>query len=154
METEGAGALPLGRRPLLQAALAAVATLVWPLRARAQSGPKGYALLIGNTSYNPAEENLPPAEKCIRDLDSQLRRFGFDVFTFHDVPVAVVQAEVAKLQRAVAANPAAPAVFYFVGHGFQSNAENFLVPAGSDLTLCRRSSRRPASRSSARSSAS
>ena len=49
------------------------------------------------------------------------------------MPVAVVQAEVAKLQRAVAANPAAPAVFYFVGHGFQSNAENFLVPAGSDL---------------------
>jgi hypothetical protein len=130
---DDAGAAPLGRRPLLQAALGAVGALAWPLRARAQPSPKGYALLIGNTSYNPAEENLPPAEKCIRDLEPQLKRFGFEVASFHDVPVAQVQSEVAKLQRAVAANPAAPAVFYFVGHGFQSNAENFLVPAGSDL---------------------
>jgi uncharacterized caspase-like protein len=121
------------RRRLLQSLCAAWAATVWPLRARGQPAAKGYALLVGNTSYNPTEENLPPAEKCIRDLEPQLRRFGFDVFTFHDAPVAQVQTEVVKLQRAVAANPAMPAVFYFVGHGFQSNAENFLVPAGSDL---------------------
>ena len=99
----------------------------------AEPDPKGIALLVGNTSYKPAEENLPPAEKCIRDLEVQLKRFGFEVASFHDLPVADVRAEVTKLQRAVAANPGAPAVFYFVGHGFQSNAENFLVPAGSDL---------------------
>ena len=29
----------------------------------------GYALLVGNTSYNPREENLPPALKCVRDLE-------------------------------------------------------------------------------------
>lgn len=121
------------RRRLLQSAAVALAALAWPLRAPAQTTPKGYALLIGNTSYNPAEENLPPAEKCLHDLEPQLRRFGFEVVSFHDVPVAKVQAEVTKLQRAVAANPGMPAVFYFVGHGFQSNAENFLVPAGSDL---------------------
>jgi hypothetical protein len=117
----------------MQSAAVALAALPWPLRALAQAPPKGYALLIGNTSYNPAEENLPPAEKCLRDLEQQLRRFGFEAVSFHDVPVAKVQAEVTKLQRTVAANPGMPAVFYFVGHGFQSNAENFLVPAGSDL---------------------
>jgi hypothetical protein len=122
-----------GRRPALKAALVASAALAWPLALRAQAAGKGYALLVGNTSYNPAEENLPPAEKCIRDLEAQLKRFGFDVVSFHDVPIAQVQSEIAKLQRAVAANPSMPAVFYFVGHGFQSNAENFLVPAGSDL---------------------
>jgi hypothetical protein len=120
------------RRRLLQS-VPAIAALVWPLRAPAQEPPKGYALLIGNTAYFPAEENLPPAEKCLRDLEPQLRRFGFEVVSFHDVPVAKVQAEVTKLQRAVASNPGMPAVFYFVGHGFQSNAENFLIPAGSDL---------------------
>ena len=123
----------LGRRRLLQATLAAGSALAWPATSRAQGAPKGYALLVGNTSYNPAEENLPPAEKCLRDLDVQLKRFGFEVASFHDVPVAQVKSEIARLQQAVAANPDMPAVFYFVGHGFQSNAENFLVPAGSDL---------------------
>ena len=132
MAAEGTVASALGRRSLLQAALAFLSACAFPLAARAQAAGKGYALLVGNTSYNPAEENLPPAEKCLRDLESQLKRFGFEVVTFHDVPVAQVQAEVAKLQRAVAADPQMPAVFYFVGHGFQSNAENFLVPAGSD----------------------
>jgi hypothetical protein len=123
----------LGRRRLLQASLAAGTALAWPAASQAQAAARGYALLVGNTSYNPAEENLPPAEKCIRDLEVQLKRFGFEVASFHDAPVAQVQAEVAKLQRAVNANPGAPSVFYFVGHGFQSNAENFLVPAGGDL---------------------
>ncbi|MGZ5238470.1 MAG: caspase family protein [Caldimonas sp.] len=90
-------------------------------------------MLVGNTTYNPREENLPPALKCIRDLESRLQRFGFEVAVLHDAPIAQVQSEVAKIQRAVAARPDVPAVFYFVGHGFQSNAENFLVPAGSDL---------------------
>ncbi|MDQ2927250.1 MAG: caspase family protein [Caldimonas sp.] len=122
-----------GRRGLLQSALAFLSVLALPSALRAQTARKGYALLVGNTSYDPAEEDLPPAEKCIRDLETQLRRFGFEVVTFHDVPVAQVQTEVNKMQRAVAADPGMPAVFYFVGHGFQSNAENFLVPAGSDL---------------------
>jgi hypothetical protein len=130
---DGAAASAVARRGLLQAALALLSAFAFPWPSRAQSARKGYALLVGNTSYNPAEENLPPAEKCLRDLEPQLKRFGFEVVTFHDVPVAQVQSEVVKLQRAVAADPKMPAVFYFVGHGFQSNAENFLVPAGGDL---------------------
>jgi hypothetical protein len=122
----------LRRRRLLQSALAAgAAGLAWP--ARAQPATAGYALLVGNTSYNPREENLPPALKCIRDLEARLKHFGFEVATLHDASVAQVRAEVTKMQGAVAARPGMPAVFYFVGHGFQSNAENFLVPAGSDL---------------------
>ncbi|HZV93379.1 MAG TPA: caspase family protein [Caldimonas sp.] len=123
----------LRRRPLLQAAaVAAAGAIVWPGPARAQA-KAGYAVLVGNTSYNPAAENLPPAQKCLRDIEPQLRRLGFDVVALHDAPVSTVQAEIVKMQQAVAANPGMPAVFYFVGHGFQSNAENFMVPAGSDL---------------------
>jgi hypothetical protein len=119
------------RRRLLQAALAAGPAASWPVRA--QAGRAGHALLVGNTSYNPREENLPPALKCLRDLEARLQRFGFEVVALHDAPISQVQAEVTKIQRAVAAQPDTPAVFYFVGHGFQSNAENFLVPAGGDL---------------------
>ena len=53
----------------------------------------------------------------------------------HDAAIAQVQAEVAKIQRAVVSRPDLPAMFYFVGHGFQSNAENFLAPAGGDLEV-------------------
>jgi hypothetical protein len=125
----GAG---LARRRLLQAAAAGAWAVHWPLRA--QGGAAGIALLVGNTSYSPNEEDLPPARKCIADLEVRLKRLGFsNAVVLHDPPIAQVQAELEKVQRAVAADPATPAVFYFVGHGFQSNAENFLVPAGSDL---------------------
>ncbi|HEX2542405.1 MAG TPA: caspase family protein [Caldimonas sp.] len=125
----------LGRRALLRAAAGAAALAGLGARTAARAQASGApALLVGNTSYNPREESLPPAQKCLRDLEPRLRRFGFDVVTLHDPTIAQVQAELARLQKAVAANPHAPAVFYFVGHGFQSNAENFLVPAGGDLS--------------------
>lgn len=125
----------LDRRTLLQggAAAAALAALQAPLRA--QGGAPAYALLVGNTSYTPDAENLPPARKCIADLEQRLMRFGFSTVVLHDPPIGQVQAELEKLQRAVNADPRAAGVFYFVGHGFQSNAENFLVPAGGDLQI-------------------
>ncbi len=124
--------LPLRRRLLkVSAAVAATALLPWALPARAAGN--AFALLVGNTANNPTDENLPPALKCVRDLDAKLKRYGFEVVTLHDPAIAQVQAELDALQRKVSAGPANAGVFYFVGHGFQSNAENYLVPAGGDL---------------------
>jgi hypothetical protein len=123
--------MDLLRRRLLQAGTVACAALPWAVRA--QRAPVGRALLVGNTSYNPDDENLPPARKCIADLEQRLRRFGFATVVLHDPPIAQVQEALDGMQRAIAADPAAAGAFYFVGHGFQSNAENFLVPAGGDL---------------------
>jgi len=122
----------VGRRSLLKVGAAGLTGWPW-LDGWAQRVPAGQALLVGNTSYNPNDENLPPALKCIADLEARLKRFGFTSVALHDPPIAQVQAELDKLQKAVAANPGTAGVFYFVGHGFQSNAENFLVPAGGDL---------------------
>lgn len=118
------------RRDLLQGGAAATLAAALPLRA---ATPSGQALLVGNTSYNPNDENLPPARKCIADLEARLSKLGFATVALHDPPVAQVQAELEKLQRAIAADPKLAGAFYFVGHGFQSNAENFLVPAGGNL---------------------
>jgi len=120
----------LNRRRLIQAGAAALAAQ-WPLHAGAAEA--GHALLLGNTSYNPNDEAIAPALKCISDLEVKLKRFGFNVVALHDPSISQAQAEIQKLQRAVAANPGTAGVFYFVGHGFQSNAENFLVPAGGNL---------------------
>ena len=120
-----------GRRRFLQAAGAGVAALQWP--AQAQTASVGRALLVGNTAYRPSDENLPPAQKSVHDLEQRLQRLGFDTLALSDPPLGQVHAELERLQAAVDANPALAAVFYFCGHGFQSNAENFLVPAGGDL---------------------
>jgi hypothetical protein len=121
------------RRRVLQAAAAAAACIGGARSVRAQRAPQGVALLVGNTSYNPGDENLPPSRKCVDDLAQRLQRLGYATTALHDAPIAQVQAELEALQRAVAGNPALGGVFYFVGHGFQSNAENFLVPAGGNL---------------------
>ena len=105
----------------------------WPLLVQAQGGARAQALLVGNTSYNPNDEDLPPAQKSLRDLEARLRKMGFEVVTLHDPKIAQVHAELDRLKGVVDANGQTAAVFYFVGHGFQSNAENFLVPAGGDL---------------------
>lgn len=123
--------MALRRRGLLHATGAAALGVALPRPARAAAS--GRALLVGNTSYNPNEENLPPARKCIADLEQRLGKLGFATVALHDPPVARVQAELEALQRAVAAEPQLAGAFYFVGHGFQSNAENFLVPAGGNL---------------------
>lgn len=122
---------PRARRRFLQATAAGLATTQLPLLA--QPARAGLALLVGNTAYKPSDENLPPAQKSVSDLELRLQRLGFEVLALNDPPIGQVEAELERLQRAVDENPALAAVFYFCGHGFQSNAENYLVPAGGDL---------------------
>ncbi len=122
--------LSITRRHLLQAA-AATCAWHWPLHATAAEPAQ--ALLVGNTTYNPNDEAIAPALKCISELEVRLKRFGFNAVVLHDPTLAQVKTELDRLQQAVAANPGTAGVFYFVGHGFQSNAENFLVPAGGNL---------------------
>jgi Caspase domain len=123
----------LQRRSLLQSSSAlalGLPGLIWGQTHTAALPP---ALVIGNTSYNPNDENLPPASKCVKDLQLQLQRLGYGVVALLDPAVAQIKTELDALQQRIKTHPEWPAVFYFVGHGFQSNAENFLVPAGGDL---------------------
>ncbi len=122
------------RRNVIRAATASSLMPALALCGRpASAATGGRALLVGNTSYKPSDEDIPPARKCVIDLGVQLQRFGFTVTSLFETPLAKVREEIALLQQAVAANADLPAFFYFVGHGFQSNAENLLVPAGGNL---------------------
>lgn len=122
----------VGRRRLVQAALVG-ATLPAGRMALTQSAAPGRAVLVGNTAYTPDDERIAPALKCIRDMELQLRRLGYDVVALHNPVIAQVRDELEKLKQAVAGNGRLSGLFYFVGHGFQSNAENLLVPAGGNL---------------------
>jgi Caspase domain len=122
----------LSRRQVLRLAAAGIGLAGAGLRAQAADAP-AVALLVGNTSYNPNDDDLPPARKCLVDLEAELRRLGYATRVLHDPPAAQVLDALDAMRHAVAADARTAAVFYFVGHGFQSNAENFLIPAGGDL---------------------
>ena len=122
------------RRGLIQAAAAGTllpALGLAPMAARAAGG--GRALLVGNTAYKPSDEDIAPARKCVTDLESQLKRFGFEVVTLLEPSLAQIRDEIERLRQAVEEDQRRPGIFYYVGHGFQSNAENLLVPAGGNL---------------------
>ena len=122
----------LSRRQVLRLAAAGIGLAGAGLRAQA-SGAPAVALLVGNTSYNPNDDDLPPARKCLVDLEAELHRLGYATRVLHDPPAAQVLDALDAMRRTVAADTRTAAVFYFVGHGFQSNAENFLIPAGGNL---------------------
>jgi len=124
----------LDRRQWVQAATVGAmwSGLGWP-KAWAQVQPLGRALLIGNQSYKPSDEDIAPARKCITDLQAQLQRFGFDVQSLFEPSLDQMRAEIDRLRQDVAADPLRPALFYYVGHGFQSNSQNLLVPSGGNL---------------------
>lgn len=96
-----------------------------------------YALLIGNRSY-ANNKDIPPAHKNVKDIRETLEFLEFKVDAYTDLDAAAMRATIAgfgSMIRDVAANalPGSLAVvFYFCGHGFQSEGQNYLIPAGID----------------------
>ncbi len=96
-----------------------------------------YALLIGNRDY-PNRKDIAPAHKNVTDLKDVLQYYEFKVKDFRDLDalgmMRVLTEFGAELRTVSEANlPGGVAVvFYFCGHGFQSEGRNYLVPAGVD----------------------
>jgi hypothetical protein len=136
------------RRTLLKGGAAALALGGLPCGANAQApgsepiqdiyAPRTkFALLIGNRDY-PNRKDIAPAHKNVRDLKDILEYYEFKVRDYHDLDalgMARVLAEFGNELR-VAGESTLPGsvavVFYFCGHGFQSQGRNYLVPAGVD----------------------
>lgn len=96
-----------------------------------------YALLIGNRDY-PNRKDIAPAHKNVTDLKDVLEYYEFKVRDYRDLDalgmMRVLTEFGTELRSVGEANlPGAVAVvFYFCGHGFQSEGRNYLVPAGVD----------------------
>jgi hypothetical protein len=96
-----------------------------------------YALLIGNRDY-PNRKDIAPAHKNVADLKDVLEYYEFKVRDYRDLDalgmMRVLTEFGTELRSVGEANlPGAVAVvFYFCGHGFQSDGRNYLVPAGVD----------------------
>lgn len=92
---------------------------------------KRYALVIGNTAYDPPIEQLVNPKKDSRDMCAALKRLGFEVSCFENVKtrrdlVERVDAFSEKLRRG--AREGAVGLFYYAGHGVQTGGVNYLLP--------------------------
>ena len=95
------------------------------LPALAQPQERRVALVIGNSAYKNAPA-LPNTPNDARDTAEALRKVGFEVVDGIDLDKRGMDAAVSRFARL--AQEADAVMFYYAGHGFQFNGENFLVP--------------------------
>lgn len=114
-------------RAFLIAALALVAVLAGRDAAWAE---KRVALIIGNSAYESVGELENPVNDA-SDIAIALEGLGFEVFLGLDM----LQGEMLALTEsfATAAADSDVSLFYYAGHGFQVNGQNYLVPV--DATI-------------------
>lgn len=87
------------------------------------------ALVIGNSDYSGDLQDLVNAEKDARLISSKLRAAGFEVEEIHDVDKIEAIEAIDRLHRRLqSAGPEAAGLFYFAGHGLQSDGVNYLMP--------------------------
>lgn len=83
------------------------------------------ALVIGNSSYSNAPA-LPNTVNDARDMAASLRKVGFEVVDGVNLDKRGMDQAVTRFARL--AQDADAVMFYYAGHGFQFNGENYLVP--------------------------
>ncbi len=86
--------------------------------------PGKKALLVGNQTYRDSPLKNPGND--VRDFSNVLRDMGFKTQVLNDAS----QQQIAEAVRQFSANlaPGDLAIFFYSGHGFQIDSENFLVP--------------------------
>lgn len=95
---------------------------------------KRYALVIGNSSY----KNVPALRNPVNDADdltSVLKHLNFDVISLKDATYMEIRSAFLKFHDKLVNGPKDQTVglFYYSGHGLQSDGENYLVPVDANI---------------------
>ncbi len=88
------------------------------------------ALVVGNADYAAAPDLKNPVSDA-RAVAATLERLGFEVTLLTDVPIAEFWPKVDSF--AVEAQTAEATVFYYAGHAFQMQGQNYLLPTDASL---------------------
>ena len=86
-----------------------------------------YALVIGNGSYAELGE-LKNARNDATDMAAALKDLGFEVTSLIDADLIAMENAVSRFSRQLSTSPNTMGLFYFAGHGVQSNGMNYLIP--------------------------
>lgn len=97
------------------------------------SAEERIALIVGNGAYG----SLGVLKNPTSDADliaTALNEVGFKVTLLQDASQTEMKRAIADFGRNLRrAGPDAVGLFYFAGHGVQSNGRNFLIPVGSNI---------------------
>jgi len=109
-------------------AIALAATLAI---AQAEAPPPRTALVIGNADYSfaPLRNPINDAEAVAKSLEEA----GFNVIVAKNAGHAELEKAVKELGRELKSKGGV-GLFYFSGHGAQISGENYLLPAGNEIT--------------------
>jgi uncharacterized caspase-like protein len=108
--------------PLAYAALLCLCTA-------AEAGPR-VALVVGNSDYQYAPRLANPRNDA-NLMTTTLKHVGFDVLGGVDLNVRELREKIEQFVQAL--RTAEVGLFYFAGHGFQSDGRNYLVPVDAKL---------------------
>ncbi len=101
-----------------------------PVVAPNNSSQSRTALVIGNANYIKAPLRNPVNDALA--MSKQLKLMGFQVFTYTDVSQAEMKSAIRKFGDALNKS-AGVGLFYYAGHGVQSNGKNYLIPVDANI---------------------
>lgn len=87
-----------------------------------------FALLIGNSNYQEGKLKNPRHDAS--DLGKKLRALGFETTILLDSSRTEMESAIGGLHRKLRRDSGNIGLFYFSGHGLQTNGENYLIPIG------------------------
>lgn len=95
---------------------------------------KRYALVIGNTNYRSVQQ-LKNASNDANDMAAELEHSNFEVIKVIDGDYMQMRDAFRKFNELLNKGPKDQTVglFYYAGHGLQSEGENYLIPIDADV---------------------
>jgi uncharacterized protein (TIGR02145 family) len=90
---------------------------------------KKMALIIGNGNYNSSTLSNP--ENDARAMEKVLKRLGFVVYKYENLNQGQMKRAIDEFGSKLKKNDVG--LFYYAGHGIQSNGYNFLIPTDAQL---------------------
>ena len=113
-------------------ALLILAAAVLPLSAQTAGITPRCALVIGNNEYEGLTSLANPVNDA-RDMAAALKRLGFTVDLRLNADLTQMEEGAALLSRRLSEDRNALGLFYYAGHGVQSDGINYLVPSRTDI---------------------
>jgi uncharacterized caspase-like protein len=102
-----------------------IALLAWILLPPMAQAEKRIALVIGNTAYKFVRA-LPSPKNDAADMATALRAVGFEVISALDLDKLQFDSALRDFSGALSDKDIS--LFYFSGHGLQTNGQNYLLP--------------------------
>lgn len=104
---------------------------ITPLNSISSSGySTRIALVIGNSNYKESPLRNPTNDATV--IASELSRLNFEVMLFTNIDKVKMKEAIRAFGDKIAKNKGV-ALFYYAGHGLQSNGVNYLVPINASI---------------------